>query len=128
MFSVIGSAARLSATELLAEAERLTSMLMVQTSDQNKMSEKIAQLEDTHNKLKKHFNGVESRINKIEVERQAEKLAAKPASLDFAELLFGGIGWRCDWRFDAPCLNRIQLRRGHGSNLPPGHQPRDELR
>ena len=114
---VIGSAARLSATELLAEAERLTGMLMVQTSDQNKMSEKIAQLEDTLNALKKHFNGVESRINKIEVERQAEKLAAKPASLDFAELLLAVLTGGAIGGLTLHVYNRIQLRRGHGSNL-----------
>ncbi|TRZ96566.1 MAG: hypothetical protein D4R84_06875 [Rhodocyclaceae bacterium] len=76
-----------NAAELLAEAERLAAILLDQTRTQDALAEKIGKLDDTLNELKKHFIGLTDRLNKIEAERQAEKLVAKPASLDFLELL-----------------------------------------
>lgn len=84
---VLGAPAQRNATELLAEAERLTAILMEQTNTQSATVEKITQLEGSLNSLKQNFASIESRLNKIEVERQSEKLAAKPLSVDFIELL-----------------------------------------
>lgn len=84
---VLGAPGQRSATELLAEAERLAAILMEQTSAQSATVEKISQLETTLGSLKKQVIGLENRISKIELERQAEKLETKPVSVDFIELL-----------------------------------------
>ncbi|MFA7269596.1 MAG: hypothetical protein WC073_09660 [Sterolibacterium sp.] len=111
---VLGAPAQKNAAELLAEAERLTAILMEQTEAQSAASEKIAQLEGSLNDLKKHVSGLENRINAIEVARQAEKSAAKPASLDFLELLLAVLAGGAIGGLTLHFYNRLQFRRTPG--------------
>jgi len=84
---VLGHSGQRSAAELLSEAERLTALLAEQTNAQMAAADKLTQLEDSYKALQKRAGLLENRINAIEAERQAEKLAPKPASFDFLELL-----------------------------------------
>lgn len=108
---VLGPPGQKNAAELLAEAERLTAILMEQTNTQSATVEKITQLEDTLNSLKKNFTNIESRLNKIEVERQSEKLAAKPLSLDFIELLLAVAAGGAIGALTLHFYNRMRARR-----------------
>lgn len=112
---VLGAPAQRHPIELLAEAERLTALLLEQVNAQSAASEKITELEDTLTTLKKHVSGLENRINTIEVERQAEKLAAKPASLDFFELLLAVLVGGAIGGLTLHLYNRMQLRRNQGA-------------
>lgn len=86
---VLGAPAErsLKPVELLAEAERLAAILLEQTKTQDALLARIAKLDDTLIEFRTHIIGLTDRIHRIEAERQAERLAAKPASLDFVELL-----------------------------------------
>lgn len=117
---VLGAPGQRNAAELLAEAERLTTILIEQTTAQNAAAEKITQLEDTLNAMKKNINGLENRINTIEAERQAEKLAPKPVSLDFVELLLAVLAGGAVGGLTLHFYNRIQSRREHELQKPRG--------
>lgn len=117
---VLGAPGQRNAAELLAEAERLTTILIEQTTAQNAAAEKITQLEDTLNALKKNINGLENRLTTIEAERQAEKLAPKPVSLDFVELLLAVLAGGAIGGLTLHFYNRIQPRRDHELKKPSG--------
>lgn len=117
---VLGAPGQRNAAELLAEAERLTTILIEQTTAQNAAVEKITQLEDTLNALKKNIYGLENRLNAIEAERQAEKLAPKPVSLDFVELLLAVLAGGAIGGLTLHFYNRIQSRREHELKKPNG--------
>ncbi|GEM_PF-2441866 len=85
---VLGAGHETNETKLLAEMERLTSLLMEQTKTQEALTESIAKLENNYGELQKRYSQLEERLIRIEAERQAEKQAPKPASFDFIELLF----------------------------------------
>ena len=108
---VLGPPGQRNAAELLAEAERLTTILIEQTTAQNAAAEKITQLEETLSALKKNIIGLEHRLNAIEVERQAEKLAPKPVSLDFVELLLAVLAGGAIGGLTLHFYNRIRSRR-----------------
>ncbi|MCX7170011.1 MAG: hypothetical protein NTY41_06870 [Proteobacteria bacterium] len=123
---VLGAPGQRNAAELLAEAERLTTILIEQTTTQNAAAEKITQLEDTLNALKKNINGLENRIATIEAERQAEKLAPKPVSLDFVELLLAVMAGGAIGGLTLHFYNRIQSRREHEFNKSRGESADSE--
>jgi len=94
---VLGVGTETNEARLLAEAERLTAMLMEQTKTQDTLTDSIAKMERDYADLQKRFAQIENRVVRIEAERLAEKQAPKPASFDFMELLFavlagGGVG------------------------------------
>ncbi|MFA7280017.1 MAG: hypothetical protein WC100_07960 [Sterolibacterium sp.] len=108
---VLGHPGQKNAAELLSEAERLTTLLVEQTNAQAAADDKLTQLEGSFKILQKHAIALENRIHAIEAERQAEKLAPKPASFDFFELLLailagGAIGGLSLYFYD-----RVQSRR-----------------
>ncbi|MBI5922287.1 MAG: hypothetical protein HY847_11670 [Betaproteobacteria bacterium] len=108
---VLGHSGQKSAAELLSEAERLTALLVEQTNVQAAAADKLTQLEDSFKALQKHTNVLESRLNAIEAERQAEKLAPKPASFDFFELLLAILAGGAIGGLSLYFYNRIQSRR-----------------
>lgn len=111
---VVGAAAerRQNPAELLAEAERLAAILVDQTKTQEAYAERIGKLDDTLSELKKHYSVLSDRLNRIEAERQAEKLAAKPVSLDLLELLLTVVGGGLIGALSLYLFNRRHLRRG----------------
>lgn len=117
---VLAAPAQRSAKELLEEAERLTSILMDQTTQQGVTAEKIAQLESTLGTLKQQVGTLEKRINAVEVERQAEKMAAKPASIDMIELLVAVLVGGALGGLSLQAYKRYQLRRSRGSSTSGG--------
>ena len=101
--------------ELLAEAERLAAILLDQSKAQDALMEKTGKLDDTLKEFKTHFIGMTDRLNKIEAERQAEKLAPKPPSLDFLELLVAVLAGGLMGALGLFFFNRRQAQRGTGS-------------
>ncbi|MCX7174057.1 MAG: hypothetical protein NT159_09050 [Proteobacteria bacterium] len=114
---VVGAAAERNRNpaELLAEAERLAAILSEQTQAQDAVAERIGKLDNTINELKKQYIGLTDRLNRIEAERQAEKLASKPASLDFIELLLAVLAGGLMGALSLYLVNRRQLQRGAGT-------------
>jgi hypothetical protein len=108
---VLGHSGQKSAAELLSEAERLTILLVEQTNAQTAAAEKLTQLEDRFKDLQKHAQLLENRIQAIEVARQAEKLAPKPASFDFFELLLAILAGGALGGLSLYFYSRIQSRR-----------------
>ena len=125
---MLGPPGQRNAAELLAEAERLTSVLIEQTTAQNAAAEKITQLEETLSALKKNIIGLEYRLNAIEAERQAEKLAPKPVSLDFVELLLAVLAGGAIGGLTLHFYNRIRLRREQELKKPSAESADREIR
>lgn len=98
-------------SELLAEAERLAAILLEQNKTQDAIADQIGKLDNTLVELKKSFISVTDRLNRIEVERQQEKLAAKPASLDFLELVLAVLAGGLIGALSLYGFNRWQSRR-----------------
>ncbi|MFA6312465.1 MAG: hypothetical protein WCV99_18645 [Sterolibacterium sp.] len=111
---VVGAAAgrKQNPAELLAEAERLARTLLEQTQAQDALAEKIGKLDDTLAEIKKHYVEQTNRLNQIEAERRAERLAPKPASLDFIELLLAVLAGGLIGALSLYLFNRRQLQRG----------------
>lgn len=114
---VLGAPAERNRTpgELLAEAERLGTILLEQIQAQDAVAERIGKLDDTLGELKKRYLDLSDRLNRIEAERQAEKLASKPASLDFFELLMAVLAGGLIGALSLYLFNRRQFQRGLGS-------------
>ena len=82
----LGVAPERSNAELLAEAERLTGVLVEQARMEDEIAENLTRLETAFKDLQQQYLAVEDRLVRIEAERQAEK-AAKSQSFGFAGLL-----------------------------------------
>lgn len=80
-------AGEMSEAKLLAEAERLTAILIEQTKFQDAVTETITKLEGTYSEVQRRYASLDNRVKRIEAERLAEMQAPKPASFDFFELL-----------------------------------------
>lgn len=96
----LGVAPERSSAELLAEAERLTAVLLQQQRMENELVDNLARLEKAFTDLKQHYVSVEERMARIEAERAAEMAAAKSGPVGLLELLLavlaggalGGLG------------------------------------
>lgn len=122
---VVGAAAgrRQNPAELLAEAERLARILLEQTQAQDAVAEKIGKLDDTLAEIKKHYVEQTNRLNQIEAERRAEKLAPKPASVDFVELLLAVLAGGLIGALSLYLFNRRQLQPGNDAVRPMAGMP-----
>jgi hypothetical protein len=116
---VVGGGGEMSEAKLLAEAERLTTILIEQTKFQDAVTETITKLEGTYSKLQKHYASLDNRVNRIEAERLAEKQAPKPASFDFFELLLAVLSGGVIGGLLLYVFQRQQMRRNpHAENTP----------
>lgn len=105
-----------SPAELLAEAERLATLLAEQNKTQDALVDQIGKLESTLTDVKKHYTELTDRLNRVESERAAEKRAAKPASLDFFELLAAVLAGGAIGALGMYGINRLRSRRAIGSS------------
>lgn len=82
----LGVAPERTNAELLAEAERLTGVLIEQARMEDEIAENLTRLETAFKDLQQQYVAVEDRLARIEAERQAEK-AAQSQSFGFVGLL-----------------------------------------
>lgn len=82
----LGLAPERSDAELLAEAERLTGVLLEQARMEDEIAANLTRLEAAFNDLKQQYQASEARLARMEAERAAEKAAAK-SQLGVVELV-----------------------------------------
>jgi hypothetical protein len=74
---VLAPAAESNEAKLLAEAERLTSVLVEQNKTQEEINANLAKLEASYADLHKQFTDMQTRLARVEADRVAEKQAAE---------------------------------------------------